>query len=36
METSLVTKVRQGIISKDRAREFSFRPDIFDQLMEGG
>ena len=35
MEMSLITKVRQGIISKDRAREFAFRPNIFDQLMEG-
>ncbi len=34
METSLVAKVRQGVISVEKAREFAFRPDIFDQLME--
>jgi twitching motility protein PilT len=35
MENSLVAKVRQGVISKEVARDFSFRADIFDQLMEG-
>jgi len=35
MENSLVDKVRQGVVSKEVARDFSFRPDIFDQLMEG-
>lgn len=35
MESSLVEKVRQGIINKEIARGFAFRPDIFDQLMEG-
>jgi twitching motility protein PilT len=35
MEVSLVNKIKQGIISKEKAREYSFRPEMFDQLMEG-
>jgi len=35
MESSLIAKVRQGIISKEVARDFAFRTDVFDQLMEG-
>lgn len=35
METSLVAKVRQGLIGKEKAREFAFRVEVFDQLMEG-
>ena len=35
MESSLVTKVRQGVISQEKAREFAFRPDVFDQLIGG-
>ena len=35
METSLIAKVRQGVISKEVARDYAFRQDIFDQLMEG-
>lgn len=35
MEASLVAKVRQGLISKEKAREFAFRVEIFDQLMDG-
>ncbi len=34
MESSLVAKVKQGVISQEVARDFAFRADIFDQLME--
>jgi twitching motility protein PilT len=36
METSLVALVRQGKITQDRGREFSFRKDEYDRLMGGG
>lgn len=35
MEASLVAKVRQGLVSKEKAREYAFRLEIFDQLMDG-
>jgi twitching motility protein PilT len=35
MESSLIDRVKQGLISREKAREFAFRPGVFDQLMEG-
>lgn len=34
MESSLITLVRQGLVSYDKAREFAFRLNEFDRLME--
>ncbi|MBU0576479.1 type IV pilus twitching motility protein PilT [Patescibacteria group bacterium] len=35
MEASLLKRVREGLVSVEIAREYSFRPDMFDQLLEG-
>ncbi|MBU0579110.1 PilT/PilU family type 4a pilus ATPase [Patescibacteria group bacterium] len=35
IETSLLRRVKQGLISVETAREYAFRLDLFDQLLEG-
>ena len=35
METSLLKRIKQGLISIETAREYAFRPDMLDQLLEG-
>lgn len=36
MEMALVEKVRQGLVSQQVARDYAFRPKLFDQLMGSG